>query len=163
MPRNLAKYATDAERLAAVRESKRAWKMRNKRPPTEAERAHKAAYDARYRKANASAITARILRWKHADHRRRFSDTANQRAAMFGLAGRLDWRELEPGDCAYCFGPADSWDHVVPMSRGGPNDVSNLVPCCRDCNHDKRNRTPDEWIAGAPFPRGSAGPTSLAG
>jgi hypothetical protein len=28
-------------------------------------------------------------------------------------------------------------DHVIPRSRGGSNDLSNLVLCCRSCNSSK--------------------------
>ena len=36
-------------------------------------------------------------------------------------------------------------DHVVPVSRGGPDSWSNCVTACADCNHKKGNRTPEEW------------------
>lgn len=48
--------------------------------------------------------------------------------------------------CAYCgcdlLGSLDalmgaSIDHVVPKSKGGTNDVSNLVACCTPCNRLK--------------------------
>jgi len=31
-------------------------------------------------------------------------------------------------------------DHIVPVSRGGTNDMSNLQALCRDCNLGKSNR-----------------------
>lgn len=40
--------------------------------------------------------------------------------------------------CAYC--DADHWDqqdHVVPLSRGGKHDISNVVPACAACNYRK--------------------------
>jgi 5-methylcytosine-specific restriction endonuclease McrA len=36
-------------------------------------------------------------------------------------------------------------DHVIPQSRGGSNDESNLVPCCRSCNSSKQNKLVEEW------------------
>lgn len=38
-------------------------------------------------------------------------------------------------------------DHVMPRSRGGSDDPSNLVASCRSCNLKKGARTPEEWIA----------------
>lgn len=35
-------------------------------------------------------------------------------------------------------------DHVLPRSRGGPTSWENVVTACRDCNHRKGGRTPDE-------------------
>jgi 5-methylcytosine-specific restriction endonuclease McrA len=31
-------------------------------------------------------------------------------------------------------------DHVVPVSKGGKNHISNLVTSCQDCNLGKSNR-----------------------
>jgi CRISPR/Cas system Type II protein with McrA/HNH and RuvC-like nuclease domain len=33
---------------------------------------------------------------------------------------------------------------VIPKSRGGSNEWTNLVTCCSKCNRDKDNKTPDE-------------------
>lgn len=35
-------------------------------------------------------------------------------------------------------------DHVLPRSRGGLTTWDNVVTACRDCNHRKGGRTPDE-------------------
>ena len=47
--------------------------------------------------------------------------------------------------CVYCGGEATQIDHVIPRSRGGTDEVNNLVPCCQRCNISKSNRTPEEW------------------
>ena len=50
------------------------------------------------------------------------------------------------GPCAYCgTWIANSVDHVLPLSRGGTDDPSNIVSACYDCNFDKKDRTPEEW------------------
>lgn len=36
-------------------------------------------------------------------------------------------------------------DHLVPLSRGGGNDPSNLVCACASCNQSKSNKLPHEW------------------
>lgn len=53
--------------------------------------------------------------------------------------------------CAYCGqeGEGLTPDHVVPLSRGGANSLSNIVPACGPCNLKKGPRTPDE--AGMPL------------
>lgn len=51
--------------------------------------------------------------------------------------------------CVYCGAHQNlSLDHVVPLSRGGSNDLDNLATACRSCNSQKSNRTPDEWLGG---------------
>ena len=57
--------------------------------------------------------------------------------------------------CSYCGCEMDlvsddmqvSVDHIVPLARGGTNDITNLVLCCRNCNIAKANMTVDQWNA----------------
>lgn len=37
-------------------------------------------------------------------------------------------------------------DHVIPKSRGGSDDLSNLVACCEQCNGQKGAKTPEEFL-----------------
>jgi len=39
--------------------------------------------------------------------------------------------------CAYCAGSADTVDHVLPRSRGGRHEWTNVVAACARCNHRK--------------------------
>ncbi len=62
--------------------------------------------------------------------------------ALFARDGHL---------CIYCggsFSPRDlTRDHVIPKSRGGKDDWTNVVTSCRSCNQRKGARTPAEWGA----------------
>jgi 5-methylcytosine-specific restriction endonuclease McrA len=41
------------------------------------------------------------------------------------------------GNCAYCGLPkANSWEHVIPLAKGGTNTVDNLLPVHIQCNND---------------------------
>lgn len=80
-------------------------------------------------------------------HRR----TALSRRAVFA---RDDYR------CQYCGKTADSIDHVLPRSRGGPHSWENVAAACRPCNLSKRDRTPDE--AGMRLARPCRAPRSAA-
>lgn len=50
--------------------------------------------------------------------------------------------------CAYCGNEFSASkltrDHVIPVSKGGPNIWTNVVTSCSDCNRWKDNRTPEE-------------------
>jgi hypothetical protein len=48
--------------------------------------------------------------------------------------------------CAYCGATAVlQWEHIVPLSRGGPDEIGNLVAACATCNGQKGARNPIEW------------------
>lgn len=44
------------------------------------------------------------------------------------------------GACQYCGKAAESIDHVIPRSKGGPHTWENVVACCRRCNTLKSDR-----------------------
>jgi hypothetical protein len=51
--------------------------------------------------------------------------------------------------CAYCGAHGDAKlvrDHVVPRSRGGPDNAFNIVIACEGCNTAKRDATAIEWL-----------------
>lgn len=49
------------------------------------------------------------------------------------------------GLCYYCRKPAQVVDHLIPLSRGGTNEVENLVAACHECNSKKGTKTPQEY------------------
>ncbi|MDE2105581.1 MAG: HNH endonuclease [Patescibacteria group bacterium] len=70
--------------------------------------------------------------------RRRFSRWERLRSTVFERDGHR---------CVYC-GASDlplHCDHVIPVSRGGSNDMSNLATACAPCNLSKSTKTLDEW------------------
>ena len=43
--------------------------------------------------------------------------------------------------CILCTGaPATTWEHRIPLSRGGTHARSNIIPACGRCNSSKRDR-----------------------
>ena len=53
------------------------------------------------------------------------------------------------GRCNYCGERSDDLqpDHVIPLARGGSNQIDNIVPACRECNQRKHTQTADEFTA----------------
>lgn len=49
--------------------------------------------------------------------------------------------------CNYCgeIGLNMTADHVIPLSRGGGDEMNNLVCACAMCNRVKSNKTGDEF------------------
>jgi hypothetical protein len=59
--------------------------------------------------------------------------------------------------CAYCgaTGPLH-WEHIIPVSLGGPDCIDNMVRACAPCNLTKGARDPYQWYLGSkaePIPR----------
>ena len=43
-------------------------------------------------------------------------------------------------ECIYCGSTHDiTYDHVIPLSRGGSSNITNIVKACRSCNSGKCN------------------------
>ena len=50
-----------------------------------------------------------------------------------------DMKRLLESDCFYCGDIAETFDHVVPVARGGQHSIGNLVAACKSCNYSKRH------------------------
>jgi len=54
--------------------------------------------------------------------------------------------------CAYCGADGDLHiEHVVPISKGGPHSIGNIIPACKDCNLSKRDSDAETWYRSQPF------------
>lgn len=80
---------------------------------------------------------------------------ANQRAKIHGAGERIKVADVEAmfakfgAACLACGGAEGvGIDHVIPLSRGGRNHISNLQPLCLRCNQRKRERDTDYRING---------------
>jgi 5-methylcytosine-specific restriction endonuclease McrA len=81
----------------------------------------------------------------------------NKRARKKAAQGTHTHQEIQEqykrqkGKCYYCsikLGKEYHADHVVPLSRGGSNDISNIVLACPFCNESKGAKSPHEWARG---------------
>lgn len=120
-------------------------------------------------KRNPAPILARNRRWtrahweaslkQQAAWRRRNLEVGrrkeNHRRARVRNAGgsytREEWINvltLWSNTCAYCgMGGRITVDHRTPISRGGSNDISNILPACKTCNSQKHTQTETEYRA----------------
>lgn len=81
--------------------------------------------------------------------------SANKRRAQKALTGGSHTPEqiqalliAQDFKCAYCgkdISKRFERDHVLPLSRGGSDDISNIAMCCKSCNSSKNNKTLHEW------------------
>jgi len=83
------------------------------------------------------------------------SSRARRRALECGATGTYTWAEVVAvyraigRVCAYCheyFPLSDiEPDHVIALSVGGSNSITNVAPACKLCNSDKRELSMADW------------------
>jgi 5-methylcytosine-specific restriction endonuclease McrA len=87
-----------------------------------------------------------LCRWRSASYvppPKKWSPNPHKRAERWAVSG---------GRCFYCGEHVADYhlrglDHLIPQSRGGSHDASNLIPCCRSCNSGKKTKTLEEYRA----------------
>lgn len=110
-----------------------------------------------------------VVRQSRARHReQRLSSTRNYRALKRAAKGNHTPQDIhllylrQKRKCYYCKrhvlppgigerrGQRRSYqvDHIVPLSRGGSNDIHNLAISCAACNESKGNKLLHEWARG---------------
>jgi len=144
-PSRFRQYARDY--YANHREEARIYRQEHR----EKYRRWKAAYD----KANHAIVSQ-----KNREYWRRHPEKARvnkqkRRARLASAEGVLTVADIhrqlksQGGHCWWCGSNlGNKWhvDHVIPLSRGGKNDPSNIVITCPRCNLSKGSKLPHEWI-----------------
>jgi 5-methylcytosine-specific restriction endonuclease McrA len=54
--------------------------------------------------------------------------------------------------CHYCGQEANTVDHVIPISKGGTDEATNMVAACIKCNSGKRDRMTPTFFVRTPKP-----------
>jgi len=99
-----------------------------------------AVYDREIRGVTVRVKLPSVLRLlRHVRMKRPFADVPFSRANVYA---RDDHR------CQYCgkkLPPSQlTFDHVIPVARGGHKGWDNIVTCCIPCNRKKGDHTPEE-------------------
>lgn len=80
---------------------------------------------------------------------------ARRRARQLSAGGTYTVAEIQQmyndqgGLCAYCEMPLRlvyEVDHMMPLSRGGQNDWTNLAVVCPSCNRTKSDKTTEQFM-----------------
>lgn len=139
-----------------------AWRTAN------SERARK--YDSDYKASHKDAVRVSSASWRKANSEKVKSDAVAWRAAnpeagrIYGLNRRARKRKnggilsagladklfiLQKGKCPCCgilLGKNYHMDHIIPLSRGGPNSDDNIQLLRQRCNNQKHAKHPVDFM-----------------
>ena len=155
-----AYYARNAETERAKarafyqenREAEKARKKASRDRNLEKRRAHELAWRERHREN--CRISTRAWQQRNPDKQRHYN---RQRRAIKRASHRISLAPLTLtekiaifasfGDCCVYCGKSEKLtvDHVLPLSRGGLDEASNIVPSCGNCNCRKRTAPVESW------------------
>ncbi len=111
----------------------------------QANREKAAEYSRKWYQANREKAAEHARKWREANPEKAAEYSRRRRARKAGVesdghttADQHDyWRSkgIDPETCYYCNRPVENWetsegDHVIPIVKGGPDTVENIVPCC---------------------------------
>ena len=79
-----------------------------------------------------------------------FEDSTSSKRRIFTTKERYTIYNRSEGHCGICgrFIPLEEYtiDHIIPLSKGGTNDLSNLQACCSFCNKAKDDSIGDDFF-----------------
>lgn len=110
-------------------------------------------YHKEFRKKYPERHKEHVRRWNEKNPEKRKIYTMNRIARLKHSEGSFtseEWEKLKD-NCNYsclCCGKKEpeiklSIDHVIPISKGGGNNISNIQPLCLPCNQTKGVKTTD--------------------
>ena len=85
----------------------------------------------------------------HTHKRRNKMDGTTTYKEVLTLARQQNHRCYYCGDSFFINGTLEYYfeiEHKTPVSRGGPNDISNIALACRECNARKGVQTAEEFL-----------------
>lgn len=114
-------------------------------------RAENAAKAARWRAAHPDKAKAHKAKWNAANPGKVNEHSNRRRAQKIGPVNYREIIERDKGACYLCGLPIDitllradpmskHFDHVIPLSKGGPHSMENIRLTHARCNYRKRDR-----------------------
>ena len=111
-----------------------------------------------WRKANLDKARLNAGRWRRDNPEKVKAIRVNNKMKRRQVPGSYTAEEWEAKKkqynycCAVCgrsepfIGQFYEWltqDHIIPISKGGSNEIWNIRPTCWDCNMEKRDKMPE--------------------
>ncbi|HKM00695.1 MAG TPA: Lin1244/Lin1753 domain-containing protein [Sedimentibacter sp.] len=85
----------------------------------------------------------KIAKYKHSEKIRMYNHNVKQWYKIIKEVFKRD-----NYTCQYCgqIGGKLEADHIIPFSKGGSDETSNLITSCRKCNRQKKDKSANEFI-----------------
>jgi 5-methylcytosine-specific restriction endonuclease McrA len=115
-----------------------------------------------WHKNNPDRVRQKAKRWiaKNRDKVRAYSSNGTQKRRALQRGNTVNPKSIlkycksirskESVRCYYCneqfSGKIIHFDHIIPLSKGGPHSVENLCASCPKCNQSKHNKLVSDWI-----------------
>ncbi len=128
-----ARITTGGDRMDCAKRNYAAWKSRN---------------------PGVSDARARALDWSRSNPEWKRANGRMRRAVRAGSSGYNDQHQIaamlqeQHNSCNICsvdISRGYEIDHIMPISRGGSNDIGNIQLLCRRCNRLKAAKHPDDF------------------
>lgn len=110
-------------------------------------------YSLAYREAHREEARARTAEWRRRNPSATKTYAAARRTRKTEAGGSFtsaEWAALKAryGNQCLCCGVSEEYvplaaDHVIPVSKGGSSDISNIQPLCKSCNSQKYTKAID--------------------
>lgn len=152
-----------AAHLEKEQERMRKWRKENPEKRREQDRRYREAHpekDQEWRAAHPERAREYLREWREDNPEKTRLYDHNRRARKKGNGGSYTLDELnalfeeQEGLCYYCgrllyesFETSFHIEHMVPISRGGSNNIENIALSCASCNLHKHTKTHEEFLS----------------
>jgi 5-methylcytosine-specific restriction endonuclease McrA len=141
-PHARGKYGRQPKCRKCCNATKKAWNLANRGLVAERKRRYSARTSVRnvarataWAAANPGKANANWVRGKNKRRVRKASAGGSHTPEQW-----LDLVERAKGRCCICGKKGHlTRDHIIPLSRGGIDDITNIQPLCRSCNSRKNS------------------------
>ena len=113
-------------------------------PETQFKKGHR--HNENWKEAMAERTGDKHQRWKGGYDRKLWHNN-QRRVTRLGNGGSHtfeEWETLKDKNGDKCIGCKErkklTRDHIIPLSKGGTDDIENIQPLCRSCNCKKRDK-----------------------